>query len=108
MSGDAATLTLGLLALGTLGLLSLLLGELRELASPGARPYVWEFLRRRGKSPEPLATHIGPRGVRAAELRCATCPSRPACAALVAAGAATPAPGCPNASLFQPTRGAKA
>jgi hypothetical protein len=91
---DFATLLTVIVVFGAL----VLLADARRLI--GAEPLVWAFLRRRGTRRAALAARLGERGVRTAELRCAACPSRRACAARLAAGATIPVADCPNAALF--------
>jgi hypothetical protein len=96
---NIATLLLALVALGSLIALFLLVAESRRLAMARA-DLLWAFLRRRGTRREALVGRAGERAVRIAEMRCASCSSRGECLALLAEGAAAPAPGCPNAALF--------
>ena len=55
---------------------------------------VWGFLHRRSASIERMAALQ-------AELRCEICSGKGRCAQLLAEGADTPMPGCPNAELFR-------
>ena len=97
---DIANLLLALAALGSLIALFLLLADSRRLAMARA-DLLWAFLRRSGTRREALVVRIGERGVRLAEMRCASCPSRGECLVLLADGAFSPAPGCTHATFFQ-------
>ena len=97
---DLSTVLLAVVALGTLMALFALAADARRLASARA-DLLWAFLRRRGTRREALIARAGERAVRTAEMRCAACSSRGECLVLLAEGATAPAPGCPNAALFQ-------
>ncbi len=96
---NVATLLLALVALGSLTALFLLVADTRRLATARA-DLLWAFLRRRGTRREALVDRMGERAVRVAEMRCASCSSRGECLVLLAEGAAAPAAGCPNSTLF--------
>jgi hypothetical protein len=86
-------------ALGTLIMLFLLVGDSRRLLRSRADPLLWAFLRRRGIRREALVARMGERGARTAEMRCAACGSRAECVQRLAEGETTPVADCPNAAL---------
>jgi hypothetical protein len=99
-SPDLSILLLTIVALGTLIMLFTLVTDSRRLARARA-DLLWAFLRRRGTRRDALVAQTGERAVRVAEMRCAACPTRGECLALLAEGASTPLADCPNAALFR-------
>lgn len=97
---DTLSVLLLILAMGVLVLVSGVVFDWRSATGYGTQLPLWVFLRRQGVHRDAVAARIGERALRRAEIRCAACGSRPACAARVASGAHSPAADCPNAALF--------
>lgn len=90
---DTSTFIVVILAAALVGALISVLPAWRGMHAGHKLP-VWRFLRRRDASLERVAALQ-------AELRCETCSAKGRCAQLLAEGADTPVPGCPNAELFR-------
>ena len=95
ISIDAGTVTVLMLASALAGLLVGILPAWRRLMSDGQRLPVWAFLRRRGSA------GVEARAVAQAEVRCTLCGAKAQCEQLLAAGADSPVPECPNLELLQ-------
>jgi hypothetical protein len=93
ISLDAGTVTVLMLASALAGLLVGILPAWRRLMSGGQRLPVWAFLRRRGFG-------VDGRAAVRAETRCALCGAKAQCEQLLAAGADSPVPECPNLKLL--------
>jgi hypothetical protein len=96
---DTGTLLLWLV-LGVVVVLSGAITDWERFSSRQSDLPLWRFLARRGVGPAGLAAKIGASAVEAAEMRCTLCGLQERCAQRLRAGARSPLPDCPNASLF--------
>jgi hypothetical protein len=97
---DSATLAVLVVVLGAVVLLAGVLVDWRGAMGKDTTLALWGFLARLGFTREAVAARAGQRGLRVAEMRCATCSSQDDCARRLADGADSPVEDCPNTSLF--------
>ena len=95
---DASVLILVVVAAALAGALIAVLPPWRRMQDAAANLPVRGFLRRRDNSLEHIAALQ-------AELRCELCGAKAQCRHLLARGAASPVPECPNAELFTDVSG---
>ena len=95
---DASVLILVVVAAALGGALIVVLPPWRRMQDAAANLPVRGFLRRRDASLERIAALH-------AELQCEMCGAKAQCRQLLARGAASPVPGCPNAELFREVSG---
>ena len=91
---DTSALILVIVAAALGGALVAVLPPWRRMQRTAANLPVQGFLRRRDASLERITALQ-------AELRCEMCGTKVQCRQLLAQGAASPVPGCPNAELFR-------
>ena len=98
---DASALILVIVAAALAGALIAVLPPWRRMQDAAGHLPVRGFLRRRDSSLERIAALQ-------AELRCELCDAKTQCRHLLAEGAVSPVPGCPNAELFRGASGTTA
>jgi len=94
ISVDAGTVAVLMLASVLAGLLIGILPAWRGMKSGGQRLPVWAFLRHKGAVVEGRAAVL-------AEMRCVLCGTKVQCQRLLAAGADSPVPECPNLEMLR-------